>query len=110
MFTDGQRLARQLRLPSLMRIKTMPLSLSVPWGLSFGVAGMLPYFPMPAKMRAAVLDPIVPERGEEPSALAERVEAAMSAKLTEMTEGRVPFLGMRWDDVVGAAKRIRSGR
>lgn len=90
---DGQRLAKALRLPQRARMKTMPISLSVPYGLSVGVAGMLPYFPLPAKMRAAVLDPIIAADGEDAASLAARVHGAMSAKLTELTEGRVPFLG-----------------
>lgn len=90
---DGQRLARALRLPERLRMKTLPISLSVPYGLSVGVAGMLPYLPLPAKMRAAVLDPIAARDGETAEALAARVHGAMSAKLTELTEGRVPFLG-----------------
>lgn len=101
---DGQRLARALRLPRLIRMKTMPISLSVPYGLSVGVAGMLPYFPLPAKMRAAVLDPITPTAGEDAAVLAARVHEAMSDKLTAMTEGRVPFLGLRWDELVRSAR------
>lgn len=98
---DGQRLAQTLRLPELARVKALPVSLSVPWGLSAGVAGLLPYFPLPAKMRAAVLDPIVPGDDEDAAALAGRVEGAMSARLEAMTEGRIPFIGARWDDVLG---------
>lgn len=92
---DGQRLAKALRLPDLLRVKALPISVSVPYGLSVGVAGMLPYLPLPAKMRAAVLDPIIAADGETTEALAARVHSAMSAKLTELTEGRIPFLGVR---------------
>jgi len=98
---DGQRLASRLGLPAVTRMKTMPISLSLPYGLSVGVAGMLPYLPLPAKMRAAVLDPITPTGDETPTALADRVHGAMSTKLDEMTAGRIPFLGMRWDDLPG---------
>ena len=100
--SDGQGLARRLRLPSLVRMKTLPVSVSFPWGLSIGAAGMLvPYMPVPAKMRAAVLAPIVPAAGEDARAVAQRVETVMSDKLTSMTEGRVPVLGMRWDELIG---------
>jgi hypothetical protein len=57
---------------------------------------MLPYIPLPAKMRAAVLEPIHARDGETADALAARVHRAMSDKLTEMTAGRIPFLGLPW--------------
>lgn len=97
--SDGRRLARFLRLPERLRVKTLPVSVSLPYGLSIGVAGMLPYFPLPAKMRAAVLSPIRAKDGETAEALAARVHDAMSAKLTDLTSGRVPLLGIRWDEV-----------
>ena len=98
--SDGQRLAKFLRLPDLLRVKALPVSVSLPYGLSIGVAGMLPYLPLPAKMRAAVLDPILAADQETAESLAARVHGAMSAKLTNLTEGRVPFLGKRWDEVL----------
>ncbi|MBT8466947.1 MAG: glycerol acyltransferase [Myxococcales bacterium] len=107
--SDGQRLAKLLRLPELLRLKTFPISVSIPYGLSIGLAGLLPYFPLPAKMRAAVLDPIHAGEGETYESLAARVHGAMSAKLTDMTSGRVPFFGMKWDELLGG-KRSRKGR
>ncbi len=104
---DGRRLARALRLPELARTKTLPVSLSLPYGLSVGVAGMLPYLPLPAKMRAAVLDPVVAAEHEDAGALAARVHTAMSEKLAAMTAGRVPFLGVRWDELPGRARTER---
>jgi 1-acyl-sn-glycerol-3-phosphate acyltransferase len=107
--SDGQRLAKLLRLPELLRSKTLPISISIPYGLSIGVAGLLPYFPLPAKMRAAVLDPIYAKEGETYESLADRVHCAMSSKLTEMTAGRVPFFGMKWDELLGRHKRQKRG-
>jgi len=72
------------------------VSFSIPYGLSVGVAGMLPYFPLPAKMRAAVLDPIRAQEGEAPESLAQRVEEAMRDKLKELTRDRMPFVGVKW--------------
>lgn len=92
--SDGQWLARRLRLDRLTRMKTMPISLSVPWGLSVGVAGILPYLPLPAKMRASVLAPMEPAPGERAQELAERVRRAMNDRLVELTRGRLPFLGV----------------
>ncbi len=102
--SDGQNLAKHLHLSSLLRMRTLPVSISLPWGLGIGTAGMiLPYLPLPAKMRAAVLDPVVPAPGEDASAVARRVETAMADKLTSMTEGRVPVLGVRWDGWFGGS-------
>lgn len=92
---DGQALAKLLRLPKLARTKTLPVSLSLPYGLSVGVAGMLPYFPLPSKMRAAVLDPIRPDAGDTADTLAARVEEAMRTKLAEQTQDRIPFFGAK---------------
>lgn len=77
-------------------MKTLPISISMPYGLS---AGMLPYLPLPAKMRAAVLDLIEANSGEDAARLASRVEAAMRSKLTELTAGRIPFLGIATESI-----------
>jgi len=94
--SDGQRLAKWIGLDALARQKTIPISLALPYGFNVGLAGMLPYLPLPAKMRAAVLEPIHARDGETADALAARVHRAMSDKLTEMTAGRIPFLGLPW--------------
>jgi 1-acyl-sn-glycerol-3-phosphate acyltransferase len=52
---DGRRTAQFLRLDKLARVKSMPMTLSVPWGLS---PLPLPQFPLPAKIRMQVLEPI----------------------------------------------------
>ena len=52
---DGRRTAQLLRLDKLARVKTMPLSISIPWGLT---PVPLPHFPLPAKIRMQVLEPI----------------------------------------------------
>lgn len=90
---DGQRLARALRLPELLRIKALPLSISFPWGLSVGVAGMLPYVPLPTKLVTAVLPPMWPLDGESAAGFATRIEAAMQARMDELTADRRPVLG-----------------
>ena len=110
MLHDGQRLARALGLTRLARLKTLPISVSIPYGLSIGVAGMLPYLPAPAKMRAAVLEPMTADAGEAPEAFAARVETAMSDALTALTAGRIPFLGFAWDDLPGRAPVDRAPR
>lgn len=52
---DGRRTAKLLRLDKLARVKSLPMTLSVPWGLS---PLPLPQFPLPAKIRMQVLEPI----------------------------------------------------
>jgi len=91
--TDGQRLAHALRLPKLLRVKALPVSLSFPWGLSFGVAGMLPYAPLPTKLVTAFLAPMRPGAGESAREFAARIEAAMQARLDQLTVNRIPLLG-----------------
>jgi 1-acyl-sn-glycerol-3-phosphate acyltransferase len=91
--SDGQRLARALRLDRTLRVKAWPVSVSLPWGLSVGVVGLVPYLPLPTKLTTAVLDPIWPAEGEPPDAFGDRVETAMQTALSTMTAGRTPLLG-----------------
>jgi 1-acyl-sn-glycerol-3-phosphate acyltransferase len=91
--SDGQRLARALRLDSLLRAKTMPVAISVPWGLTVGIGALLPYLGLPAKLRTTVLAPMRPAAGESAGEFGDRVEDAMQATLTAMTAGRRPIIG-----------------
>ena len=52
----GERLAEFLGLDRLLRLKVLPISLALPWGLNVG--DMLGHFPLPAKITIEVLDPI----------------------------------------------------
>jgi 1-acyl-sn-glycerol-3-phosphate acyltransferase len=52
----GGWLARLLRLDKLFRLKVLPISLAVPWGLNIG--DMLGHFPLPSKITIQVLPPI----------------------------------------------------
>jgi len=54
--TDGQAAARFLRLDKLARLKVLPVSLALPWGLNVG--DFLGHIPLPAKIRMEVLEPI----------------------------------------------------
>ena len=62
----GERLARLLRIDKLFRLKVLPISIAIPWGLDVG--DMLGHFPLPAKISMRVLDPIDlrKEFGREP--------------------------------------------
>ena len=91
--STGERLARAMRLDKLLRLKALPVTVSLPWGVSIGGAGMLPYLPLPSKLYTRVLPAMAPEEAETGEQYAARVEAAMQEALTDMTEGRRPLLG-----------------
>jgi 1-acyl-sn-glycerol-3-phosphate acyltransferase len=52
----GERLARLLALDRLFRLKVLPISLALPWGLNIG--DMLGHIPLPAKITVETLPPI----------------------------------------------------
>jgi 1-acyl-sn-glycerol-3-phosphate acyltransferase len=52
----GEGLARLLRLDKLFRLKVLPISIAVPWGLNVG--DMLGHIPLPAKITVEALPPI----------------------------------------------------
>lgn len=52
---DGRRMAKLLRFDKLLRVKSVPISFSFPWGF---LPGDLPHIPFPAKIRIQVLPPI----------------------------------------------------
>jgi 1-acyl-sn-glycerol-3-phosphate acyltransferase len=92
----GERLARLLALDRMFRLKVLPISLALPWGLNVG--DMLGHFPLPAKIRIQVLPPINlrEEFGEEPDLreayddILGRMQRALDA-LAE--ERRLPMVG-----------------
>ena len=52
---SGRRLAKLLRLDRIARLKTFPVALQAPWGLS---PALLPEIPLPTKIRTAFQEPI----------------------------------------------------
>ncbi len=54
--TRGGRLARMLAADRLFRLKVLPISLALPWGLNVG--DMLGHIPLPAKITIETLPPI----------------------------------------------------
>lgn len=93
--SDGRRLARALRLDRLGRLKVLPISLALPWGVNIG--DLLGHLPLPAKIRVECLEPIdVRERfGEAPDSDAayEYVTGRMQEALTALAAEHVlpPF-------------------
>jgi len=92
----GERLARLLGLNRLLRLKVLPISIALPWGLNIG--DMLGHFPLPAKITIQVLDPIDlrEEFGRSPDldAVYDELVARMQATLTALAEERrLPVIG-----------------
>jgi 1-acyl-sn-glycerol-3-phosphate acyltransferase len=54
--TRGEHLARLLALDRMFRLKVLPISLALPWGLNVG--DMLGHIPLPAKITIETLPPI----------------------------------------------------
>jgi len=91
----GRRLARVTGVDRLLRVKALPVTVSVPCGFNVGLVGFLPYLPLPTKMRTTVLPPLYPREGEDAPAFAWRIEAAMQAALDRDTHHRLPVVGWR---------------
>jgi 1-acyl-sn-glycerol-3-phosphate acyltransferase len=90
---DGQPLARWLRADRLLRTKALPISVSIPWGLNAGVVGLVPYLPLPTKLRTAVLASIRHHPDESADRYARRIEAAMQRAMDDLTAGRRLIVG-----------------
>ncbi|OUC79389.1 1-acyl-sn-glycerol-3-phosphate acyltransferase [Gordonia lacunae] len=89
----GRRLARLAGLGRLLRLKSFPLTVSLPWGINAGLVGLLPYLPFPTKLTTTILPPMRPNHGESVDHYASRVHSAMEDELTALTAGRVPVIG-----------------
>jgi 1-acyl-sn-glycerol-3-phosphate acyltransferase len=87
----GERLARLFGLDRMFRLKVLPISLALPWGLNVG--DMLGHIPLPAKLTIQVLEPIdVSGMGVERAY--EQVTTAMQTALTGLAEERsLPVIG-----------------
>lgn len=91
--SDGRRLARILRLDRTFRLKRLPVTLSLPWGFSIGVAGLLPYIPLPTKLRTTTLPAMWPYPDETAEHFADRIQCAMQREMDRLTAGRRVVLG-----------------
>jgi len=92
--TDGRSIAKALRLDKLARLKVLPVSLALPWGINVG--DFFGHLPLPAKIRMEVLDPINVEArfGDDYDAAYRYVTGRMQESLTALAAERVlpPFL------------------
>ncbi|MGI8749391.1 MAG: 1-acyl-sn-glycerol-3-phosphate acyltransferase [Thermoleophilaceae bacterium] len=77
----GEGLARLLGLDKLLRLKVLPISLAIPWGINVG--DMLGHIPAPAKITTQVLQPI--DLGER--------------------YGKSPDVDQIYDDVIGSMQK-----
>jgi len=92
----GAGLAKALRLDKLLRLKVLPVSLALPWGLNVGdFAG---HIPLPAKITIEVLPPIDLEREFGPDPDPDEVYDHITALMQETLDGlaaerRFPVIG-----------------
>jgi 1-acyl-sn-glycerol-3-phosphate acyltransferase len=94
--TRGERLAHLLGLDRFLRLKVLPISLSLPWGLNVG--DFLGHFPLPAKLTIQVLDPVCPRQSYGPHPDRQVVGADITARMQRCldrlaAERRFPVLG-----------------
>jgi 1-acyl-sn-glycerol-3-phosphate acyltransferase len=87
----GERLARLFGLDRMFRLKVLPISLALPWGLNIG--DMLGHIPLPAKITIQVLEPI-DVSGLDVDEAYELVTERMQTTLTGLAEERsLPVIG-----------------
>jgi 1-acyl-sn-glycerol-3-phosphate acyltransferase len=92
----GERLAKLLRLDKTFRLKVLPISLAIPWGINVG--DMLGHWPLPAKIVVEALPPIHlrDEFGEDPDLdeVYDHIVRQMQDTLDALAaERRLPFVG-----------------
>ena len=87
----GERLAKLLGLDRMFRLKVLPISLALPWGVNVG--DMLGHVPLPAKITIQVLEPIDVSDMDVDEAY-ELVTGAMQRALTGLASERsLPVVG-----------------
>jgi 1-acyl-sn-glycerol-3-phosphate acyltransferase len=92
----GETIARALNLDRLFRLKVLPISLAIPWGINVG--DMLGHWPLPAKITIEALPPIDVEEefGKDPDLdeVYEQVVRQMQETLDALAaERRLPIIG-----------------
>lgn len=85
--SDGSRLARLVRADRYARTKALPVNVAIPYGLNIGVAGMLPYLPLPVELATTVL-PAQRSPDESPQVWAEGIRAMMQMAMDDMGRRR----------------------
>ncbi|MDT5013680.1 MAG: hypothetical protein QOH57_5297 [Mycobacterium sp.] len=86
----GEWLAKLLRLDKLFRLKTLPISLALPWGLN--VSDLAGHLPLPAKITIEVQDPIDVDGDDD--TVNKAVLASLQAGVDRLAaERRFPVIG-----------------
>ncbi len=98
--SQGQGIARKLRLSKWARLNSLPLLLAAPWGLLWGPTCALPYIPLPAKITVQIGEPIAVDACDgqtletRASQLYTQVEQTMQTTLDQLYSERIfPILG-----------------
>src|SRR3954463_3185139 len=94
--TRGESLSKLLGLDRLLRLKVLPISIAVPWGINVG--DFLGHIPLPAKITVEAVPPIRPrgEVGPEPAVdeAYEHILRIMQEPLDALAaERRLPLIG-----------------
>lgn len=94
--SQGEGLAKALMLDRAFRLKVLPVSLALPWGLNVG--DFLGHVPLPAKITVEVLPPIHPREefgaDPDPDEVHEHVARLMQDTLDALaSERRFPVVG-----------------
>ncbi len=98
--SQGERLAKRLRLSKWARLNSLPLLFAAPWGLLWGPTCALPYIPLPAKITVQIGEPITVDACDDAtldaraSQLYRQVERTMQSTLDQLYSERIfPILG-----------------
>ncbi|KXO98345.1 1-acyl-sn-glycerol-3-phosphate acyltransferase [Tsukamurella pseudospumae] len=90
---DGAWLAKATGVRERFRLNRLPTTVSIQWGVNIGAVGLLPYIPLPTKLRTTFLPAMRPEPDEAAEDYADRVRAAMQTELDRQTRYRRPIIG-----------------
>ena len=86
----GQWLARLLMLDKVLRLKSVPISVALPWGVN--ITDWLGHIPLPAKIVIEVQEPI--EVNHDDQAVYDKVVASLQAGVDQLAaERRFPVIG-----------------
>ncbi|MET0557086.1 MAG: 1-acyl-sn-glycerol-3-phosphate acyltransferase [Solirubrobacterales bacterium] len=94
--SHGERLSKALRLDRLLRLKVLPISVTIPWLINVG--DFLGHLPLPSKLTIQVLEPIdiVNSFGRDPEVdeVYDHVTEVMQEALDELSaQRRLPVIG-----------------